>query len=104
MVTRLDRRPAKSANEYIIVPISRTTVQGQPPDLKREQIKLFLTAKESTEWFEVFSDDPIIKHSQEELDDIIERSKNIGAINERLDSINANLEAWLKRIEDRLSS
>lgn len=100
MVTKLDRR--KQMDEYIVVPISRTTVPDQPPDLREELIKL-LTTNTNMEWVDLLSDDPVISLSQKELDDIIERSKKIGAIETRLDSMNASLEAWAKRIDARLS-
>lgn len=103
MVLRLDRRPVKTADEYIIIDASRTTIPESESRPKEELLTRLLFA--SVEWIEMASaeDSPIVL-SQKQLDNIIERSKKIGAIHERLDSINSNLEAWAKRIDDRLGS
>ena len=101
MVTRLDRRQIKPADEYIIIPNPSVTTQTDIPDLKKEWIRYMSTANM---WEERIKMATIITLTQTELDSIIERSKKVGAILDRLDSINTKLGDWADGIDNRLKS
>lgn len=100
MVYVLDRRQ-KPADEYIIIPNPSVATQTEVADIKREWIRCLSTANTWTERIEMPT---TIALTQAELDSIIEHSKKMGAILDRLDSINAKLGDWANSIDNRLKS
>lgn len=111
MVIRVDRRRTTSDqhNVQIVIPEDlRTTALSEPEprqNISSIQLVILATPNEYAEWIEM--DPNTIRLSQEELDSILERSKDFGAINAHLDSMSAllgKLERNLDASFDKLDS